>query len=94
MTVVCTVIFKTDIENLERAEKEHPEVIGAIMDLAKDYMIGHQRFVAPGQVMDFDEYRSEAEYKEFLEKAGPHIAKYCEYAGAEAQDTLYAKYDE
>lgn len=94
MTYACTVIFKTDIETLERAEKEHPEVIGAVMELAKEYMIGHQRYVAEGQVMDFDEYRSEEDYRIFLEKAGPHIARYCELADVQAMDFLYKKYDE
>lgn len=89
MSYIVTVILETDLEKLTAAEQAHPDTIGAILEIAKDYMISHQRYARDGMVMDIDQYRSEEDYRAFFAKAEPHIRKYAANAGTTVQDTLW-----
>lgn len=89
MAYIVTVVFETTPEKLAAAEAANPEIIGAILEIAKDYMIGHQRYVSEGLVMDIDQYRSAEDYHAFFAKAEAHIKKYAELAGTSVKDTLW-----
>jgi len=91
VSYIVTVVFDTDVANLERAEQEHPEIIGGILDAAKGRMIGHTRYVRAGFTMDIDEYESEEAYREFAGLAAPLIKRYGETAGAAPVDTLWER---
>lgn len=89
MTAIVTVVFDTDLETITAAEEAHPEAIQAILAIAKDYMIGHQRYVRDGRVMDVDQYRSAEDYHAFFAQAEPFIKQYAANAGATVTDTLW-----
>ena len=91
MSYIVTVIFETDAANLQKAEQEHPEVIGGILKAAQGRMLGHTRYSSEGKTMDVDEYASEESYREFVAEAGELIRQYGEAAGAAPSDTLWKR---
>ena len=56
MSYIVTVLFDTDVQNLERVEREHPEYLEGVMAAAKGRMIGHTRYVRDGATLDIDGY--------------------------------------
>ncbi len=94
MSHIVTVIFDTDVVNLEKAERENPDIIGGIMKAAQGRMLGHTRYVREGHTMDIDEYASEEAYREFVAEAGDLIRQYGETAGAAPSDTLWKRYEQ
>jgi len=93
MTFIVTAVFDTDLETLAASEQAHPEAIAAIGEIAKDYMIGHQRHARDGQVMDIDTYRTADDYRAFFAKAEPHIKQYVANAGTTVTDTMWEVID-
>ncbi|MCZ2849911.1 hypothetical protein [Modestobacter sp. VKM Ac-2978] len=93
MSYICTVIFETDVANLEKAERDHPEIIGGIMKAAQGRMLGHTRYSRAGYTMDVDEYASEEAYREFAAEAGELIRQYGETGGAIPNDTLWKRHE-
>lgn len=91
MSYIVTVLFDTDVQNLERVEREHPEYLEGVMAAAKGRMIGHTRYVRDGATLDIDEYESEEAYRAFIAEAAPHIERYGAAAGAKPVDTLWRK---
>ena len=89
MAYLCTVEFTVGIEAIERAEREHPEVIEAIGRAAEGLMKSHRRYIRDGRVLDIDEYESQEDYKAFVELAGADIDRYGKLCGVQPVDTLY-----
>ncbi|MBS1878378.1 MAG: hypothetical protein JST31_02585 [Actinobacteria bacterium] len=90
MPIVVTVNIDSDVAEVERVERDNPELMAVIGGAARKYMVAHRRTVRAGQVMDLDEFASEADYHSFIAEAGEAIKRYGELIGVAPRDTLWS----
>lgn len=90
MPVLVTVHIPHPLEKVDTIEAQHPAVLQQIMQIAGKYMLSHRRFERNGEVMDLDEYASEADYRTFLGEAGDAIQRYSELLGGGVHDVVWS----
>ncbi|MFE3059566.1 hypothetical protein [Nocardia sp. NPDC059239] len=93
MSYIVTVVFESDVENLEQVEREHPEILAGVGAAAQGRMVSHTRYVRDGYTMDVDHYESREAYEAFVAEAGPFIRQYADFGGAVPVDTLWQRHE-
>ena len=74
MSILVTVRIANNIEAARRVREEHPELGQQLGELLKKHgCIGHRRLYRDNEILDLDEWESEAGVKAFLAEAQPII---------------------
>jgi len=94
MSLLVTVRIPHPLDEVQRIEAAHPEVLERIVAAAAKYMTSHRRVARDGEVMDIDEYAAEHDYRSFFAEAGSAIREYGELLGGGIEDVLWGTVDE
>jgi hypothetical protein len=95
MSIVVTVRFDGDPDRMRAFNREHRDVMDAMREISKKHgMIGHRQLYREGEVMDIDEWPSEAARQAFLEEASPLLKQLGEYVGGSWQSTVWEPSDD
>jgi hypothetical protein len=89
MSLLVTVRIPHPLDEVQRIEQAHPQIMQPIIQAAMKYMASHRRVERDGEVMDLDEYVDEANYDRFFAEAGDAIRVYNELVGGGVHDVLW-----
>ena len=89
MSLLVTVRIPYPLEQVERIERSHPELVRRVAGPAMKYMTSHRRVQRDGEVMDIDEYAERADYDAFFAEAGEAIREYNRLVGGGVHDVLW-----
>lgn len=95
MAIVVTVrIPGADIERVRQVDAEYADLRAELREsLQRNGCLSHRRLYRENEILDIDEWESEAGLNDFLEESGPIIRKLAELRGTGApSDTIWNVY--